>query len=140
MTPEQIALVRQTYTKVAAVKELSAATFTARLLEADPSLRIVVGGVPAIDGDIFLDALDVIAKGITDLSPLAERLGALIRHPALSELREEHYSMAAAALLSSLENSLGSEFPSEARDAWIAACTLVATIMIRVARQVPSAV
>ncbi len=129
MTPDQIALVQQSFAHVLPIADTAAALFYTRLFELDPSLRTLFTGDMAEQGRKLMTMLSVAVKGLgrlEELVPAVQKLGA--RHVAYG-VQDEHYATVGAALLWTLDQGLGARFTLEIRAAWAHAYTLLADTM-----------
>jgi hemoglobin-like flavoprotein len=129
MTTNQITIIRSTFRSVARSSDIAAQLFYQRLFELDPSLRPLFRSNLDEQGAKLMQMLGA-AVGLLDkpgsLIPVLENLGR--RHTGYG-VRDEHYDTVGKALLDTLDNALGSEFTPEAREAWTALYTVVATTM-----------
>lgn len=134
MTPYQIALVKDSFRKVAPIAEQAAALFYARLFDLDPTLRRLFRGDMQEQGRKLMQMLGTAVAALDRLDallPVARQLGA--RHVAYG-VRDEHYATVGAALLWTLEKGLGTDFTDEVKAAWVDTYTLVSSTMIAGAR------
>ena len=129
MTPQQKALVQQTFAAIAPIAEAAAALFYGRLFELDPSLRALFRGDMAAQGRHLMGTLAVAVRGLDDLATLVPAVRALGHRHVAYGVRDEHYATVGQALLWTLERGLGGAFTSEVREAWGAAYELLAATM-----------
>lgn len=129
MTPNQIALVRTTFSKVLPIADPVAALFYARLFELDPALRPMFTSDLELQGRKLIQVLAFVVHGLDNLEMLAPALRAIGRRHAGYGVTPEQYETVAAALLYALELGLGPELTSEVRDAWTVAYWLLAETM-----------
>lgn len=133
MTPAQIALIRDSFAKVAPIAPQAAEIFYGRLFELDPSLRPLFKGDMKEQGRKLMAMIGTAVRHLDDLSaiaPAVQELGA--RHVSYG-VKREHYATVGAALLSTLEAGLGEAFTPECRDAWATMYGTVANVMQRTA-------
>ncbi len=133
MTPEQIDLVQESFKKVVPIKEAAAELFYNRLFEVDPSLRALFKTDMAEQGRKLMAMLGTAVGGLKNpetILPAVQDLGA--RHAGYS-VRPEHYETVGGALVWTLEQGLGEDFTDEVKDAWVAAYTLLSSVMIETA-------
>lgn len=130
MSPVEIALVKESFRRVAPIAEQAAALFYARLFELDPSLRPIFQGNMTEQGQKLM-ALIAAAVGALDrfeiVEPVIRQLG--VRHAAYG-VTEEHYSTVGTALIWTLEKTLGPQFTPETRAAWESTYAIIANTMI----------
>ena len=135
MTPDEIALVKDSFAQVVPIKEKAAELFYARLFEIDPTTR-----------PLFADA-DIRKQGTKLMAALAMVVGGLDRPetivPAAQDLARRHvgygvteaqYGSVGAALLWTLGQGLGAGFTPAVEAAWTSAYTLLSGVMIAAAR------
>jgi hemoglobin-like flavoprotein len=136
ITPAQIALVKETWSKVIPISETAAKLFYDRLFETSPQLA------PMFDGVDLVSQRQKLVKAINMVVISLERIGSLI--PTIREMgrrhvdygvEESHYAQVGAALLWTLETGLGEHWSDEAEAAWTNAYQLLAGVMIDGARE-----
>lgn len=130
MTPERIALVRESFAKVRPIADQAAALFYGRLFEIAPDVRPLFPEDVTEQGRKLMATLAVAVSSLDDLPallPVVQRLGA--RHAGYG-VTEEHFAPVGAALLWTLEKGLGEAFTPEVRMAWTEAYHVLATVMI----------
>lgn len=130
MRPTDVLLVQDSFRRLLPVSDQAAALFFARLFELEPDLREFFGGDIAVQGRKFMTLLGGVIAGldqIDSLLPTVRRLGA--RHTR-HDFDEQHYAAVGAALLWTLEKSLGRNFNSATREAWTDTYSLLANTMI----------
>jgi nitric oxide dioxygenase len=135
MTPEQIQLVRNTFANVAAIPDRAAALFYRRLFELDPGLRPLFQGDISAQGARLVAALAGVVGSLDQLERILPALCELGRRHASYGVRPEHYATVGEALMSTLEQGLGSAFTKETRRAWIDAYAHLAWPMIAAAEE-----
>ena len=130
MTPEQAGIVRSSFVKVLAIKDIAGQLFYRRLFEIAPELR------PLFKVDIDIQArklMETLAVAIgsmrnsTALTAMLEQLA--LRHVEYG-VKIEHYASVGDALLWTLEKGLGSDFTPQMRGAWEALYHDIAQTMI----------
>jgi len=129
VTPEQKALVQQSFTQVLPISEQAAALFYTRLFQLDPSLRVLFTGDIKDQGRKLmqmigycvgkLDALDEIVPAVKDLG----------RRHAGYGVTQDAYQTVGTALLWTLEQGLGPHFTPDVKAAWIAVYGVLADTM-----------
>jgi hemoglobin-like flavoprotein len=138
MTPRQIEIVQQSFQKVAPIADLAADLFYARLFELDPSLRRLFKGDMKKQGGMLMGMIHSAVRGLSNPNALIPVLTALGRRHSGYGVVDAHYATVAEALLWTLEQGLGADFDSEAREAWTAAYMLMASVMQQGAREMPA--
>jgi hemoglobin-like flavoprotein len=130
MTPEQIALVQTSFKQVTPIADQAAALFYRRLFELDPELKALFKGDMTEQGKKLMQMIGVAVNGLTRLEeivPAVQQLGK--RHVGYG-VTPAHYDTVGAALIWTLELGLGKSFTPQVKDAWAAAYTLLAGVMI----------
>jgi nitric oxide dioxygenase len=130
MTPQQIALVRESFAKVVPNKDEAAALFYDRLFAIDPSTRPLFRGDMKSQGAKLMAAIAAVVKSLDRIETMLDDLRALARRHDRYGVQEAHYASVGAALLWSLEQGLGFDFTPEVRDAWATAYGLLSSAMI----------
>ena len=130
MSPQQIALVQQSFAKVKPIAATAAALFYERLFQMDPALRPMFrGGDMARQGQMLMSMIGAAVAGLRNLealTPVVRQLGA--RHAGYG-VKTEHYATVGGALLWTLQQGLADDFRPETRDAWAAAYGLLSDVM-----------
>jgi hemoglobin-like flavoprotein len=72
MTPDQIALVRQSFTKILPIKEAAAALFYDRLFAIDPSTRPLFRRDMAAQGTKLMAAIAMVVRSLDNLEPMLD--------------------------------------------------------------------
>ena len=137
MTPQQIALVQESFRKVMPIADTAAGMFYARLFELDPSLRSLFKGELRKQGMMLMSMIGSAVRGLTDTNALVPVLHALGRRHSGYGVTDAHYTTVAEALLWTLQQGLGDEFTAETREAWVAAYSLMASVMQQGGREQP---
>jgi hemoglobin-like flavoprotein len=137
MTPQQIALVQDSFRKVLPIADTAASMFYARLFELDPSLRKLFKGDMGRQGKMLMSMIASAVRGLTQPNALIPVLHALGRRHSGYGVVDAHYTTVAEALVWTLEQGLGEEFTAETRDAWIAAYSMMASVMQQGGREMP---
>jgi hemoglobin-like flavoprotein len=137
MTPQQIALVQDSFRKVVPIADTAAMMFYARLFELDPSLRKLFKGDMKKQGMMLMSMIASAVRGLTDQNALIPVLTALGRRHGGYGVVDGHYTTVAEALLWTLQQGLGDEFTAETREAWVAAYSLMASVMQQGGREQP---
>jgi nitric oxide dioxygenase len=130
MTPQQIALVRESFAKVVPIKEQAAALFYDRLFAIDPSTRPLFRGDMKSQGAKLMAAIGAVVKSLDRIETMLDDLRALARRHDRYGVQEAHYASVGAALLWTLEQGLGFDFTPEVQDAWATAYGLLSSAMI----------
>jgi nitric oxide dioxygenase len=130
MTPQQVALVRQSFARVVPIREQAAALFYDRLFAIDESTRPLFGGDMKSQGAKLMAAIGAVVKSLDRIETMLDELRALARRHDRYGVREQHYASVGAALLWTLEQGLGADFTPDMREAWATAYGLLSSTMI----------
>lgn len=139
MTPEQIALVQASYVQLGPRKRKLAERFYERLFELEPSVRALFSQDPDLQEAVFASELATIVHSIPRFETFVVRVRDLGARHAAYGITYAHYEIAAGALLQALDDTLGTEFTDEMRDAWRLAFDLVAETMMQGAAEAVTA-
>jgi hemoglobin-like flavoprotein len=130
MLPEQKALVKATWLKVAPMADAAACLFYDRLFEIDPTTRPLFKTTdPAEQRRKLVQALTMVVQGLDHLEALVPTIADLGRRHVQFGVTDAHYEAVGAALLWTLEQGLGSGWTPEAKVAWSCAYALLADVM-----------
>ncbi len=135
MNADQVAIVQETFKKVLPISETAAELFYKRLFELNPSFKSLFKGDMKKQGRMLMQMIDFAVKGIDEpdtILPTIQDLGK--RHVGYG-VKEEYYSAVGEALLWTLEQGLGKDFTSEAKEAWTEAYKLLSGVMKDAARE-----
>lgn len=133
MSPDTIAHVQTTWTKVAGIAPQAAALFYGNLFEADPSLKPLFKGDMEQQGAKLMQMIGAAVGKLNDLDtlvPILQNLGK--RHVAYGVL-PAHYATVGGALLKTLGQGLGDDFTPEVKDAWASVYGTMSDVMIAAA-------
>jgi len=130
MTPQQVALVRESFAKVVPIKEQAAALFYDRLFVIDPSTRPLFRGDMRSQGVKLMAAIGAVVKSLDRIETMLDDLRALAQRHGRYGVQEAHYASVGAALLWTLDQGLGVDFTPDVRDAWATAYGLLSGAMI----------
>jgi len=136
ISPEQIALVQETFKAVLSIKDAAADLFYGRLFEDDPSLEALFPSDLTEQKQKLMATLATAVGGLgklEDIVPVVRELG--IRHAAYG-VKPEHYDTVAGALLWTLEQGLADAFTPEVKAAWTEAYMILAETMKEAAAEV----
>jgi nitric oxide dioxygenase len=139
MTPAQIKLVQDSFTKVAPISDQAAALFYGRLFEIAPEAKPLFKGDMAEQGRKLMATLAVVVNGLTNLDSILPAASALARRHVGYGVKPGHYAPVGEALLWTLERALGPGWTQELATAWVAAYTTLSQFMIGEAYGRPAA-
>jgi hemoglobin-like flavoprotein len=139
MSPEQVKLVQDSFSKVEPIAMQAADLFYGRLFEIAPEVR------PLFPSDLAEQKkklMTMLATAVTNLHqvekivPAVQDLG---RRHAGYGVKETHYQPVGEALIWTLNKGLGEAFTAPVKDAWLAAYTTLAGVMKEAAASVKPA-
>ena len=138
MTPEQQALVRQSWRQFQPKVGQSGTRFYEQLFALDPALeRLFAETDMAQQEQKLLTMLGEIVRALDHPVELVPELAGLGRRHVHYGVVDGDYESVGSALLWTLEQVLGEAFTPEVRAAWTEAYLLVSTIMRRAAAREP---
>jgi hemoglobin-like flavoprotein len=130
MTPEQVALVQQSFAKVAPISDRAATIFYDRLFEIAPQVKAMFPSDMTEQRKKLMATLAVVVNGLNNLQSVLPAASALAKRHVSYGAKPEHYPVVGSALLWTLEKGLGSAWTSEVADAWDAAYSTLSGFMI----------
>jgi hemoglobin-like flavoprotein len=129
MDERKVALVQQSFEKVAKLGVKAAELFYAELFAIEPSLRSMFKGSMQEQHTKLLSALALVVRSLhtpEKILAAVQKLG--VKHLDYG-VQPVHYTYVGNALLRTLKKGLGPEFTPELSDAWVDAFRLLAQIM-----------
>jgi len=129
MTPEQKALVQQSFTQVLPISEQAAALFYSRLFQLDPSLRPLFRGDLKDQGKKLMQMLGFCVGKLNVIDEIVPAVKELGRRHAGYGVSDDAYQTVGAALLWTLEQGLGPAFTPDVKTAWTAVYGVLAATM-----------
>ena len=139
MSPEQKALVKETWQKVEPMADAATRLFYDRLFEIDATTRQLFKTTDLTEQRRKLfQTLTMIVGGLDHLETLVPAIEDLGRRHAQFGVTNAHYETVGAALLWTLEQGLGSGWTPEVKGAWSSAYALLADIMRAAAARSPA--
>src|SRR5882757_3043206 len=139
MTPDQVALVQQSFAKVAPIADKAAEMFYDRLFEVAPAVRPLFRGDMAEQRQKLMATLAAVVGGLSDLPGVLPAASALAKRHVGYGARPEHYAVVGETLLWTLERGLGSHWTPQLAAAWTAAYAILSGFMIEEAYGRPQA-
>jgi hemoglobin-like flavoprotein len=125
----KVALVQQSFEKVAALGLKAAEIFYSELFAIDPSLRAMFKGDMREQHKKLLSALALVVRSLHTPEKIVSAVEKLAVKHLDYGVKPEHYTYVGNALLRTLKRGLGSEFTPELCDAWVEAFRMLAQIM-----------
>ena len=130
MTSDQVALVQQSFAKVAPISEQASVLFYGRLFEVAPSVRTMFPDDMTGQRKKLMATLAVVVNGLTNLDAVLPAASALAKRHVSYGAKPEHYPVVGGALLWTLEKGLGEGWTPEVASAWTAAYGTLSGYMI----------
>ena len=139
MTPQQVALVQQSFSQVAPIADKAAEIFYDRLFDVAPAVRPLFRGDMAEQRRKLMAALALVVRGLSDLPVILPAASALAKRHVAYGAKPEHYPVVGEALLWTLARGLGAQWTPEVASAWAAAYEALSSFMIAQAYGRPQA-
>jgi hemoglobin-like flavoprotein len=129
MDARKIALVQESFEKLASLGNETAEVFYNELFAIDASLRPMFMGDMRDQNAKLFAALDFIVGSLHAPYQFLDSVESLARKHVTYGVRPEHYTYVGNALLRTLKKQLGPQFTAELCDAWAEAFKTIAKIM-----------
>ncbi len=129
MNEQQIALVQESFAKVAPIADQAAAMFYKKLFELDPNLTPLFKGELDEQGKKLMKMIGIAVNGLGRLDEIVPAVQGLGERHVGYGVKDEDYDTVGSALLWTLEQGLGPDFTPECKEAWTITYTLLATTM-----------
>ncbi len=129
MTEEQKQQVRRTFAKVERIPEIVGLVFYRRLFELNPALRHLFQHDIQEQSRKLVSTLKMAVDSLEQPREVTAALQALGRRHIQYGVKEEHYDTVGAALLWTLEYTLGPEFDPAVRESWLELYSWLANTM-----------
>jgi hemoglobin-like flavoprotein len=139
VTPSQIKLVQESFSRVAPISEQAAVLFYDRLFEVAPQVRALFPDEMSEQRKKLMATLAVVVNGLTNLEAVLPAASALAKRHVGYGAKPEHYPVVGGALLWTLEKGLGDAWTPELAEAWAAAYGTLSGFMIAEAYGVQAA-
>lgn len=130
MTPQQIALVQQSFSKVAPISEAASQLFYDRLFEVAPSVRAMFPEDMTEQRKKLMGMLAAVVSGLSNLETILPAVSALAKRHVAYGAKAEHYPVVGATLLWTLEKGLGEAWTPELATAWTDAYGVLSGYMV----------
>ena len=132
MTPDQIRLVRSSWSKIAERADVFTARFYDHLFKIDGSAARLFTGVEMTAQQWKLaQTLGVVVQALDDLDTLLPAVASLGKRHVQYGVQPRHFDTVGVALLLAFADTLGNGFTPPIRTAWTEAYALVASVMQR---------
>jgi hemoglobin-like flavoprotein len=130
MTPEQVKLVQDSFSKVAPIADQAAMIFYDRLFEVAPSVKAMFPADMTEQRKKLMATLAIVVNGLSNLESILPAASALATRHVSYGAKPEHYPVVGSALLWTLEKGLGEAWTLEVAAAWTAAYGTLSNFMI----------
>jgi hemoglobin-like flavoprotein len=130
VTPQQVQLVQESFSKVAPIAPQAAELFYGRLFEVAPQVRSLFPDDLSEQKKKLMATLAVVVGGLDKLDTILPAASALAKRHVGYGAAPEHYPVVGGALLWTLEKGLGEAWTPELADAWTGAYTTLSGFMI----------
>jgi nitric oxide dioxygenase len=118
MTPKQVALVQDSFAKVAPTSEAVAMLFYDRLFDIAPQMRAMFPDDMIEQRRKLIAMLAEVVKGLGNLEQVLPAASALAKRHVSYGVKAEHYPVVGDVLLWTLEKGLGDGWTPQVADAW----------------------
>lgn len=139
MTPEQVALVQNSFKQVEPISDTAADLFYGRLFEIEPSVRPLFPDDMSEQKKKLMSTLAFVVKSLDQPESILPAVRALGQRHINYGVTDDQYAPVGAALLWTLEQGLGKTWNEEVKEAWTEAYTLLANVMTEAAGEVTPA-
>ena len=139
MTQGQIAVVQQSFAKVAPIADRAAVMFYEWLFEVAPQVKAMFPADMAEQRQKLMATLGVVVNGLSNLESVLPAVSALAKRHVAYGAKPEHYPVVGSVLLWTLEKGLGDAWTKEVADAWTAVYGTLSDYMIEQANGRPQA-
>jgi hemoglobin-like flavoprotein len=139
MTPEQIAVVQESFQKVASIADQAAEIFYRHLFALDPQLKSLFPSDMQTQGRKLMQMIGLAVYGLNSPEVLIPAVHALGRRHVAYGVEAKDYETVGKALILTLEQGLGAAFTPQVREAWLATYQLLAETMKQAAYTKPQA-
>ena len=130
MTPQQVSLVQESFSKVAPIAPQAADLFYGRLFEVAPTVRTLFPDDLSEQKKKLMGMLAVVVGGLDKLDTILPAASALAKRHVDYGAAPEHYPVVGGALLWTLEKGLGEAWTPELAQAWTDAYETLSGFMI----------
>jgi hemoglobin-like flavoprotein len=130
MTPTQVKLVQESFSRVAPISETAAEIFYDRLFEVAPAVKAMFPADMTEQRKKLMMVLAAVVNGLGILESILPAASALAKRHVSYGAKPEHYPVVGGALLYTLEKGLGDAWTPELADAWTAAYGTLSGYMI----------
>lgn len=138
MNTHQIELVQASFEKMRPIADQAAETFYKRLFEIAPHYRHMFKKDMSQQGAMLMSTLGLAVGSLKNLEAILPAVRSLGQRHAGYGVTAADYQPVAEAFLWTLEHYFGETFTPELQEAWVAAYTILAGVMIEASEAVPA--
>jgi hemoglobin-like flavoprotein len=139
MTPDEVKLVQQSFSKVVPIADQAAILFYDRLFEIAPQVKAMFPADMTEQRKKLIAMLAAVVNGLADLPSILPAASALAQRHVAYGAKAAHYPVVGAALLWTLEKGLGEGWTPDVASAWTTAYGTLSGFMISEAYGTPQA-
>ena len=137
MTPEQVKLVKVSFRKVLPIAGVAADLFYDRLFEIAPEVRPLFRDDLVVQKKKLIAMLATVVTNLHEVDKIAPAVGGLGKRHVAYGVTVKYYEPVGAALLWTLEETLGSDFTPQVKTAWTEAYATLEGAMRAAASTMP---
>lgn len=136
LTPEQIQIVKHTWSMVVPIADVAGQLFYNRLFEIAPETKLLFTrtSIPE-QSKKLLAMLNYVITKLDKLDTLLDEISALAQRHVHYGVKAEHYDKVGEALLWTLAQGLQNAWTEETRDAWITCYVVLSHAMVEAAER-----
>lgn len=129
MTPEQVRLIKSSWSMVTPMSQQAGQLFYDKLFELDPALEPLFKSERSEQIRKLMASLNTVVMSLDHLETILPNVQALGRRHVDYGVKDEDYDTVGAALLWTLEQGLGDAFTPDVKEAWTGAYGALAGVM-----------
>lgn len=129
MSPDQVALVKNSWGKVTPNAAEVASIFYGKLFEIAPQTKKMFNADMDSQGLKLVMTIGTVVRSLEHLEPILPSVQKLAVNHIKYGVEAEHYDLVGQALLDTLATGLGDEFTPDVKDAWAQAYGVLSSTM-----------
>ena len=129
MTPEKVAMVQESFQKVAPIADKAADIFYDHLFTNNPEVRSMFPADMSDQKGKLMKTLGVAVNNLHQVDTILDTVKELGAAHVAYGVKDEHYDVVGASLLYTLETGLGDDWTPELKEAWTETYVTVASVM-----------
>jgi nitric oxide dioxygenase len=130
MTPKQVVMVQESFTRMMPIAEQTASVFYGRLFEAAPHLQPLFKADMKDQGRKLMLTLNVLVNSLSNLPAVLPAASLLAKRHLDFGVQADHYDAVGETLMWTLERGLGPLWNDDLAAAWAAAYATISRHMI----------